>query len=286
MTNKTDSNDNKPQRVVASGTLNLGGGAHECFVLEDGTPVLGTAQIQAILGASGNRQLSRSVSRIPNENGGLVVRPRVMILPAGASSTRANGYAGEDVIDICIAYSNAFVAGSLKPQQMHIAMRAIAVLNATAKTGIRALVYEATGFKSTVSLQEHYARNLRDELAEWSQCFGTDWDQAFCRLYSLPYDGVPPRWMGAVNDKFYRTVLGSQLVNELKRRNPTPQKGSNHHQLLKDRAKGVVEQHIPTFRAIALTSTTPKDFWHKIAVVFDRAPLQMNLDIDVDGAAE
>lgn len=262
------------QRVIARGEIDLGGGLRECFVLEDGTPVLGTSQVTALLGAAAKRDLARQIARIPRESGPLEVPPRAFLLPRAG---RANGYVAEDVIDVCVAYSNAFVAGALKPQQIHIAIRAIAIVNATAKTGIRAMIYEATGFKPTRTLQEHYLDNLRDELAEWSQCFDSDWDSTFCNLYRLPYDGVPPRWMARVNEKFYRTVLGDALVDEMQRRNPKPEKGRNHHQQLRERAKGVIEQHIPTFRAMAMLSANAAEFWSNVRVVYKRAPLQLPL---------
>lgn len=277
MKNSNAAKTTGPARVIATGKINLGGGERECFVLEDGTPVLGTSQVEAILGARQRRNLTSLIANIPNASDSLNVRAREILVPGNSSASRANGYVAEDVIDICVAYSNAFVAGALKPQQMHIAVRAISVLNATAKTGIRAMIYEATGYKSPKTLQEHFNDNLRDELVEWSKCFDSSWDETFCNLYRLPYDGVPPRWMAAINHKFYRKVLGDALVDEMQRRNPSPEKGRNHHQQLRERAKGVIEQHIPTFRAIAMTSDGAAEFWRKIETVYNKAPLQLTL---------
>ncbi len=263
-------------RVIATGTINLGGGDRDCYVLEDGTPLLGTSEVQAILGAPGKGGLGRLVSRIPSNNGQLSLPPIALILPSGI---HAHGYNAEDVIDICLAYQDALLAGTLHHTQVEIAKRAAQIVRATAKTGVRALVYEATGYihnpvRPADDFQTYYSKVVREDPMPWAECFDAEWDRLICRLWRHAYDGRPPRFGARLNRLAYDCAFGKPLTRQLKESNPDPRFGSNHHQYLQPQARIKLSQTIQVLKGIIKTSRTTKDFWHKVQVVFSDAPFQ------------
>jgi hypothetical protein len=60
----------------------------------------------------------------------------------------AQGFEAEDLIDICNMYIDANNAGALYKQQLPLAKQAQIIVNAFAKTGVIAVVDEATGYQN------------------------------------------------------------------------------------------------------------------------------------------
>lgn len=67
-----------------------------------------------------------------------------------ASATQAKGYNVGLLIDICNAIVKAFLDGKLLKSQENIAIQAQIILNASAKSGIKGLVYALAGYNPSI----------------------------------------------------------------------------------------------------------------------------------------
>ena len=258
-------------RSIHQGTVNLGGIDVPCYVLEDGQRILTSSQIQGLLGAGKDRHFGRQLARLGNGSGALSLRPIEFMSPSG----EAGGFTASDVAKVLLAYQRAYLRGDLHAKQVPIALRAMAAVEAFATIGIAALIDEATGHKAKPGEhQDAYSRIFLDVMSLWSEQFDADWDRTLCRLYGYAYAGHPPVFVRGINAMVYRLAFGEQTFEELKRRNPEPRHGKNHHQLLTEEAKIKLSQTINTVRGVAKLSRAPRDFISKLSVVFKDAPMQ------------
>jgi len=269
----------KRQRSKATGLINLGGAEPvPCDVLEDGTRVLTAAQIQGILGAAKDRNIGRSVARLTKHSGPLSLLPIAFV----RDGTECIGYTAEDVVAILRAYQRAFLAGTLHEKQKPAALAAMAAIEAFASVGLRALIDEATGFlrsddRPANDAQSYFERVFRESRMAWEEMFDSEWDRMLCKLYGYPYAGRPPVFAGQINHMVYGFAFGDEARAELKRRNPNPRFGSNHHQDLTDEARAVLSQTIGNVKMTIKLSRSPADFMRKLSVLYKDAPLQLEL---------
>ncbi len=191
----------------------------------------------------------------------------------------ASGFEATFLIDLCNAYVDAFFAGDLHPSQRHIARAARAVLSATAKVGIEALIDEATGHQ-TNRPGDYLARRLdaflRREPGRWERAFPPSAIVALCRLYREPYrQGRIPRFLASVFHTIYHVVLGDDVAAELKRRNPAPRFGRNHHQFLADGPRQLLADDVRILELLANQSGSAEEFWARLRAVYRKEPLQL-----------
>gem|GEM_PF-6117965 len=133
-------------------------------------------------------------------------------------------------------------------------------------------------FARTVA-HDHQLARLREYLAEKALPHKVTWKdrlvKEIARLYGYSYtSGRHPRWMANVQNMLYRAIYGDDIVDEIKRRNPTPHHGSNHHQHV--RHHDLLEQDLQIVHAIAITSISAPEFWQRIAHHFRRAMMQID----------
>lgn len=86
---------------------------------------------------------------------------------------------------------------------------------------------------------------------------------------------LPP--YGAVNAVFYRCVLGDETYLELKRRNPEPGKGSNHHQWIEEKYGPKFRQELEVLKLLARQSGTPRELTARLLNHYRGEPLQLFL---------
>ncbi len=90
--------------------------------------------------------------------------PQILYQPAGGGQVTL-GYEGSILPDVCLVYLAARRAGKLHKPQEHIAEACEIILGALARTGIAALIDEATGFQADRgrdALQRLFNRYLRE----------------------------------------------------------------------------------------------------------------------------
>ena len=190
---------------------------------------------------------------------------------------KAHGFEGEDIVDICKMYLEARKKKAILPNQQHLADRAEIIVTALAKTGITALIDEATGYqriRARDALQAYIAKVIRKELAAWTKKFP---DEFYEEMYRLK------KWQWFVNStkhpmlaaKYTADIvysrLGPGILDELQKLNPRTEKGrrrNKHHQWLTDDVgHPQLAQHL--YAVISLMKVS--DSWEQFKRLLDRA---------------
>jgi hypothetical protein len=112
--------------------------------------------------------------------------------------------------------------------------------------------------------------------AEWERMFQPSLVKAICALHGIPWaGGAHPRFLSSTNRKIYDLVFSSGIGSEIKRRNPLPKWGSNHHQQLTPEARDYLSAQLKIVEAIARQSTNKEDFWRRMDREYAAAMLQL-----------
>ena len=157
----------------------------------------------------------------------------------------------------------------------------MAIGAASTKVQLRALTDEATGYQAVrpdEDLRHRYNLFLREERDRWEGRWTDDVVRAVCKLYRKPHtpDNYSP-WMQGFVGKAYDLMFGPEVMVELRRRNPEPSKGSNHHQFFRARVQRGLKRELPVLQALAETSATRNEFWDRMRTRYRGAPLQTRL---------
>lgn len=244
--------------VLLGAKLTLGGVEVDCYVTEDGERLIAGRGVQKILKLvdeelpqSGQKPGSRLTRLLNNK----AIRPLIY-----KDKTQDHfdpkkrrfqgrviaGFNAEMLVDICEGMLDARAQGILKtPRQAIIANQAELILRGLAKTGIVALIDEATGFQQlrpVDGLRNYFDQVLRKDLAAWSKRFPDEFYENIYKLRGWEWPGMGKNRYSVVgtytNDLVYGRILPG-LNDELEKRNPKNDKGNRehkHHQLLNDDA--------------------------------------------------
>lgn len=266
-------------RPKATHTGTLFDGLLDCYVLDDERRVVSQrGMVRALSGGSDSGNLGQYLARLPGNSAvstlGTVVE---FATPNGAVAKGIEATAIPDLLQLYIA---ALEAGTLHAQQVPVAMRAAKMLGALAKIGIIALVDEATGFQAqreAAALSFAFRAILLESTCQWDLMWPVEFVESVCKLHGEAFDGgAQPRFLASTYDKLYHLILGDEVCAELKRRNPEPKFGSNHHQWLTPEAREVVRRQIPVVIALADTSGSKEEFWARVEHKYANRPLQLS----------
>jgi hypothetical protein len=267
------------------GPLEIGDMQFESHVLSDLRRVLTQGQVvRALTGGADTSNLRRYLERVSTFEESMIAGRAVQFRIPG-TPTVATGYEAEMLVEICDLYLAARIAGQLKPAQKKIAATAEVIVRACAKVGIIALVDEATGFqkvRAKQALQLKLQAFIADEMGEWSRMFPTEFWVQLARLEGIKYSPTsrPMRW-GKYVMAFVYDAVDADVGKELRRKNPNPQHGQNHHQWLEKLGRDRVNDQIQQVIAVMRLCEDMPDFKRKFARVFAKTPLQMQLWEDV-----
>jgi len=189
----------------------------------------------------------------------------------------AQGFKGSDLIDICQMYMQAKMDGALTENQYHLAEQAQVIVFAFAKTGVDAVVYEATGFekfKDRFAFNKLLEKYVDDEIKKWYKKFPDEFYQLIYKLNGWPWiesnlgrkPSVVGRW---TNDIVYARFPKGVLSN-LQDKNPMTESGSRkykHHQLLTDIGNDDLREYISN--AIFLMKAAPN--WSRFKNMLNRS---------------
>jgi hypothetical protein len=113
---------------------------------------------------------------------------------------------------------------------------------------------------------------------EWERMFQPSLVRALCDLHGVRWaGGSHPRFLSSTNRKIYDLVLSSEIGAEIKRRNPLPKWGANHHQQLTPEARDYLTAQLKIVEAIARQSDGKSDFWKRMEREYAGGMLQMSL---------
>lgn len=264
-------------RATDSGELKFGDIRIECHVLDNGTRLITQRGVVAAL--SGGREsgdLARYIDRIPNKPDGLELGP-IPFRPAGRGPS-AHGLRADQFVQLVALYVQASDDGSLQESQEHIADRCRRIGYALMGVGITALIDEATGYqvrRKKDALDEKLAAYMLPEPGAWECHFPREFYAEFARVYRIAYDGGPaPAWGAGFAHRYVYESIDSDVARELRRVNPNPRFGSNHHQHLSPRAQRVLDEHIRKLLVVLRGSRDAEDFKRRFDHEFRGAWLQ------------
>ncbi|MBU6442428.1 MAG: hypothetical protein KGR48_00835 [Alphaproteobacteria bacterium] len=164
------------------------------------------------------------------------------------------GYDAAILVEVCNIWLNAREAGALQKQQLGKAQKAELLTRALAKTGIVALVDEATGYEKVRpqnALQEYLALIVRKELAAWVKKFPDEFYENIYKLKGWKWPGMGKNRYSVVghytnNLVFDRMAPG--LLSDLRSKTPKNENGHRpdrmHQWLTEDVGDPMLAQHL------------------------------------------
>lgn len=273
------------KKVIAKGSLDLGGVKLDCYVLESGERVLSQRSIVGALtatGCEGGRKrvdLSVYLERAPAEMAALRAAA-VMDFEVSAGNV-AHGRTAEWFSQLVSGYALAFASGKLRKDQEHIGRQCIALTVALSGVAIVALIDEATGYqkvRASDELRGVYARMLRVAAGDHKVLWASDIVMSLCRTFRIPYDGVHyPVALNGVVGPIYKMVLGRDLHAEVKRRNPGGDKRAMHHQFFADELRSMAQVDLQIIKSISDTSANKYEFWARMRRHYRGDAVQLGL---------
>lgn len=244
--------------VLLGAKLTLGGVEVDCYVTDDGERLIAGRGMQEVLRLvdnelpeSGQKPGSRLTRLLNNKTLKPLIyreKSRDHFEPKKRryQGRLIAGFNAEMLVDICEGMLEARANGKLKTgRQATIAAQCELIMRGLAKTGIVALIDEATGYQNlrpADGLRTYFDQVLRKDLAVWFKRFPDEFYENIYKLRGWEWPGMGKNRFSVVahytNDLIYERI-GPGLKEELERRNPKTLKGHRahkHHQWLNDDA--------------------------------------------------
>jgi hypothetical protein len=162
----------------------------------------------------------------------------------GANSRKAQGFVGVDIIDICKMYMQADKKDELLPNQKHLAVQSEVIVFAFAKTGVDALIDEATGFEKVrprYALNNQLRKYIAEELRPYIPIFPDKFYKLIFKLNGWAFDddsikkrpGIVGKWTNEIiYSRFPKGVFGK--IKEINQRLPSGQLKHKNHEFLSE----------------------------------------------------
>lgn len=284
--------------------LKLGNLELPCYVLENGMRVFSGRGIQKAIGSSSlsgtwlssfvnSSPIKEELNEIKADNTSILYKMQHPIKfnrsNSGGSQPETYGYEATLLIDLCDAIIKAGEKEDKIPKEY--IRNANIIIRAVAKTGIIALVDEATGYdkektRAKDELQKILNTFLQKEAAKWVKQFD---DQFFEDIYKMRHwtwantskrPGVVGTW---IKDIVYDRL--APVLPTLETLNPKNRNGNRqfkHHQFL-SREYGIpkLKQHLEAIHAIAVISNYDwETFNRNLDKAYPRKYSELYLDYD------
>jgi len=270
------------------GFIELANATIDCYVLEDGRRVLSiNGAVKALSG------LETGHGRLDKYIGVTALRPYIdsqsvmdgliefEIPGSNTNFGNARGLSTDDFERIMGAFIDAMAAeATLTQNQMKMAIRCAVLSRGLVRTGLTALVDEATGYQKNRKedeLQVRLRAFISSELRPWERTFPDDLWEQFGRLTGWK-DSLTnrPRYWGKLVIKFIYDTLPEGVAEYLK--NNRPPKGVMWHQQLTENygVQRLVTRCIEV-ATLARTCRDMQELSEKVALHFGRKPMQFSL---------
>lgn len=205
------------------------------------------------------------------------------------NGTTAIGYDAELIPLVCELYLKADEEGVAVASQESIIEHARILVRSLAKVGITALIDEATGYqydREKDELQKLLSKYIAEDFLKWQSRFPRKFYQEAFRLHDWEYNPMSlkrPGYLGKFTNKYVYEQMPPGVLEELRTRNPTNEKGRRsrkHHQHLTPEI-GVqhLERHLTKLITVMELSDNINQFESNFQRVFENNH-QLSLDID------
>jgi hypothetical protein len=249
----------------------------DCYVLNDHkkTAVISQRGMGEALG------LGKSGSRLPRFVEGKAIsnfvgpelraklaQPVIFQAQVGGPETlsQVHGYDVTILIDLCKAITNAESEKKLLSHQANVAKQAHIILNASAKAGIKGLVYALAGYDATrQEIIASFKMYVQEEAREWEREFPEQLYQEWYRLYNLPVPekNRPWKFKHLTVDHVYKPLARSSgRIFELTRvqREASSARYKKLHQFLSEIGVKVLRTHLGQLLGIARISKSRLEY--------------------------
>ncbi|MGO8953058.1 MAG: P63C domain-containing protein [Rhodomicrobium sp.] len=267
----------------------------ECYVLNDEqkTAVISQRGMGEALGlGKGGSRLPRFIKRDkiasyigPELNEKLenpLIFQRMTAGPNAPPPSTIHGYDVTILIDICKAVIKAEADGILAKRQENIIKQAQIIVNASAKAGIKGLVYALSGYDATKEeVIAAFKFFVRQEARDYEREFPPQLYQEWYRLYGLtpPERNKPWKFKHlTVNQVWWPLAKSNGKILELTQaqRAESNERYKKLHQFLSDIGVKALRQHLGQILGIAQVSRDQLEYEKHIRRVFGE---QYELDI-------
>jgi hypothetical protein len=197
----------------------------ECYVLDDELKTAAISQrgMGAALGMGGDSgsRVTRLINRkniapyIGPELRAKIENPLIfqgLTAGPGVPPPRVNGLDVTILIDVCKAVINAESAGELTSAQANVAKQAHIILGASAKAGIKGLVYALAGYRPEVEeVIQAFRAFIQEEAKKYEAEFPNELYEAWFRLYKIqkPSRGKPWQFLHLTRRHIYYPLAKS-----------------------------------------------------------------------------
>ncbi len=220
--------------------LHIGSLEIPCYVLEDETRVLSGRGMQAALSLGQTR--GQKIEKLTNHP---AIKPLIkeeilmgiskpIKFKAPGIGRLVYGYEATILVDICDVILEARKREDFPDKYLPVAEQCEILTRALARTGIIALVDEATGYQEVrdrLALQIILDKYITDEWAKWTKTFPDDFYKELFRLKSMPYPplsmrGKKPSYVGHWTNDIIYSRLAPGVKKELQKKTPRLPSGS------------------------------------------------------------
>ncbi len=288
---------NKPLIASHKGNFKAELGADvECYVLDDAThtAVISQTGMARALGLSsrGNalprflssKAMQDAIGAEPSEK--LTNPIKFQWGTPGAQEgyvANIHGFDAAVLIDLCKAIQHADAEGKLNRQQAKVAKNAAIIMSASAKSGIRDLIYALAGYSPTTDeIIQAFKLYVQEEARKYEKEFPPELYMAWHRLYQIPaIEGRGRPWQFkhlTVRHMYFPLAKSNgrllQLVRALKARGGDQRK--KLFQFLNELGSRALRMQMGRVLEMAESSTTQAEYENKIA---NRFGGQQELDL-------
>ena len=297
----------KPPSVTHKGNFQEDFGLDvDCYVLDDEakTAVISQRGMGAALGltTSGQSFIRFASGKSIAPYLGAEVRAKIenplkyQWVPRGAEKQPPGEFNGYDVtllIDVCKAIATAENEGKLRPSQRGVAKQAHIILSASAKAGIKGLVYALAGYRPEVEeVIQAFKAFVQEEAKKYEAEFPKELYEAWMKLYSIPKPvrGKPWKAMHLTRRHIYFPLAQSngkvyELLKALKAKGGDQK--TKLFQFLNDIGARALRMQIGRVLEMAQSSKTPRDYEARIVERFGgQQELELVLPIEEDSSGK
>jgi hypothetical protein len=272
-----------------AGVLVIGEHEMPCYVLDDGRRLISRNAATSSLTGRGSGNLESYIS----------IGPLQPFLPPdfadqlieftleGVKNKTVRGITAESFLDLCTAYVRALESGALQSaRQNQIAAQAAVLSAACAKTGLIALIDEATGYqyeRAEDALRMKLKVFLEDEMRKWEKTFPDQLWEEFGRLtnYKGATNSQRPKYWGKLVMELVYDYLDKDVADWLRDNTPKPRKGQNYHQWMSSQyGLKRLSEHLWMLIGMAAACETIPELKQRMAERFGRHPVQFTLFMD------
>jgi hypothetical protein len=195
----------------------------------------------------------------------------------------AQGFEGDDLIDLCQMYMNARKDGILFDNQLQLAAKSEIIVFAFAKTGVNALIDEVTGYqyvRDRFALNKLLDKYIKDEANKWVKKFPDEFYKQIFILNNWEYNPTTvkrPSCIGNWTKKIIYSQFPKGTLARLEDKNPLTEKGyrkHKHHQFLtEDIGNPALEQYITNVIFLMRSVTNWKLFLRAFATAMGQTEI-------------